>query len=92
MHNVRSEFAQRKPVAGWYWAQCDDCKVTWREASRDICSPSHVDCPSGCDHGGQTTVWKTSVDPALARDAHGNLLCARRIVLSRGMWQTEEDL
>ena len=74
----------RRPVCGWQWVKCDDCGTTWKETSRDILSPSHVDCPNHCDHGGDTHVWKTERTD-LPRDQSGNLLKYEREILTKGL-------
>lgn len=64
--------APRGPVCGWLWVRCLDCRTVWKEACRDILSPSRVDCPNRCDHGGNTEVWKRA-EADLERDSSGNL-------------------
>lgn len=80
----------RSPVCGWQWVKCDDCGTTWKETSRDILSPSHVDCPNHCDHGGDTHVWKTE-RADLPRDQSGNLLEYQREILTKGLGHNAED-
>jgi hypothetical protein len=81
----------RRPVCGWRWVKCDDCGTTWKETSRDILSPSGVDCPNRCDHGGDTHVWKTE-RADLPRDQSGNLLEYRREILTKGLGHNSQDI
>ena len=74
----------RSPVCGWRWVKCDDCGNTWKETSRDIASPSNVECPNHCDHGGDTHVLKTE-RADLPRDRSGNLLSNQIEILTRGL-------
>jgi hypothetical protein len=74
----------RRPVPGWRWVKCDDCGSTWKETSRDIASPSHVDCPNHCEHGGDTNVWREEPTD-LPRDQSGNLLSPETVILTRGL-------
>ena len=80
----------RLPVAGWRWVKCDDCGTTWKETSRDIQSPSHVDCPNHCDHGGDTHVWRSDIDDALATDSSGNILDHQCVILTKGLGHNKE--
>jgi hypothetical protein len=79
----------RLPVAGWRWVKCDDCGTTWKETSRDIQSPSHVDCPNHCDHGGDTHVWRSDIDDALATDSSGNILDHQCVILTKGLGRND---
>ena len=80
----------RSPVCGWRWVKCDDCGNTWKETSRDIASPSNVECPNHCDHGGDTHVLKTEPTD-LPRDRSGNLLSNQIEILTRGLGPNVQD-
>jgi len=80
----------RLPVSGWQWVKCDDCGTTWKETSRDIQSPSLVDCINRCDHGGDTHVWKTE-QADLPRDQNGNLLNYERVILTKGLGHNDQE-
>lgn len=71
------------PVCGWRWFKCDDCGSTWKETTRDITSPSKVDCPNGCEQA-DTHVWQTE-RADLPRDQNGNLLKHEVEVLTKGL-------
>jgi hypothetical protein len=59
--------------AGWVFASCDECGGVWCETTRDIKAPSSVQCPYGCDHGGDPHVWAKK-HTTLVVDSSGNLL------------------
>jgi hypothetical protein len=82
--DVQRLVVPRSPVCGWQWVKCDDCGTTWKETSRDILSPSHVECLNHCDHGGDTHVWKTE-RADLPRDRSGNLLKYEREILTKSL-------
>jgi hypothetical protein len=71
--NINIELKSRRPVPGWLWAKCNDCNVTWKETSRDIESPSNLDCPNRCCNSEDTQVLRKEATN-LPRDKSGNLL------------------
>ena len=75
----------RIPVPGWICGKCDDCGTTWKETSRDILSPSRIDCPNKCDNGGDTHIWNEYYDEDLRQDASGNILNPQTEILTRGL-------
>jgi hypothetical protein len=79
-----NEVYGRSPLAGWIYAKCDTCGDTWRETSRDIKAVSSVECANGCEHGGDTHVWKRE-RCFLPTDRSGNLREYTKERLSSGL-------
>lgn len=61
----------RKFNTGWRYFSCDDCKHTWREATRDCTSPSMDVCPK-CQE--QCFPHSSEIDLSIPHDALGNLI------------------
>lgn len=66
-----------KSRAGWRIFECDGCGLKWKEKSRDMFSPSGVDCKCGewCSAVGYST------SPPVKTDNNGNLLSYETIIL-----------
>lgn len=80
----------RRIYSGWAWAKCLDCGIEWKETRRDIHTPTPVDCPNHCDHGGDTEIWKVLECNDLPKDEVGNLLKHEIVILSNPS-STEEE-
>lgn len=72
------------PIAGWIYVKCDTCGDTWRETVRDIKADSSVKCMNGCEHGGNTHVWKRD-QCFLPIDRNGDLRERVKERLTRGL-------
>jgi hypothetical protein len=79
-----NEVHGRAPLTGWIYVKCDICGDTWRETSRDIKAVSSVECVNGCEHGGDTHVWKRE-RCFLPTDRSGNLREYTKERLSSGL-------
>lgn len=79
-----NEVHGRAPISGWLYVKCDICGDTWRETSRDIKAVSSVECMNGCEHGGDTHVWKRE-RCFLPVDRSGNLREYTKERLSSGL-------
>lgn len=49
---------QRKPVNGFHECECPECDYKFKEYSRDIMSPSNIDCPE-CYHDSVNVIKST---------------------------------
>ena len=64
--------------AGWRLFRCDDCGQQWQETTRDIYSPSGVDC--GCC-GAWVRPFSYSQSPPVETDDMGNVIGHQSIVV-----------
>jgi hypothetical protein len=61
----------REPISGWRMFTCIVCSQIWEETSRDIHSPSGVEC-ANC--GDWCTPGEVRADPSLLTDGAGNIV------------------
>jgi len=72
--------------AGWRLFNCDECGQQWEETTRDIYSPSGVDCAC-C--GAWAHPCGRSQLPLVKTDAIGNVIEYQSIVMTQGKVEGE---
>jgi hypothetical protein len=72
--------------AGWRHFACDECGQQWNETTRDIHSPSGVDCAC-C--GEWVHPCGRSQLPLVKTDAKGNVIQHQSIVMTQGKVEGE---
>jgi hypothetical protein len=70
--------------AGWRLFRCDECGQQWMETSRDIYSPSGVDCAC-C--GAWVSPYDRTHNPAFGIDKMGNVIKHECIIVVEGELQ-----
>jgi len=73
-------------LAGWRHFACDECGQQWEEATRDVYSPSGVDCAC-C--GAWVHPCGRSQFPLVKTDATGNVIENQTIVVIQGKVEGE---
>jgi hypothetical protein len=75
--------------AGWRFFTCDECGEEWKETSRDMFSPSGVDCQN-C--GAWSRPNRHTTEPKVPVDNMGNLLRWEIVQIEKGRtpkWRDE---
>jgi hypothetical protein len=67
--------------AGWRLFRCDECGQQWQETSRDIYSPSGVDCAC-C--GAWVSPHNRMSNPAVETDDMGNVIKHKCFIVNNG--------
>lgn len=73
--------SEPKIRAGWRLFRCEDCGQQWQETSRDIYSPSGVDCAC-C--GAWVSPFSRSASPLVETDDMGNVIEHEIVIVFRG--------